>query len=486
MALEPGYLVSKHVRLVRKLKGGGMGSVWVADHLALGTQVAVKFISGDHVGNPELTARFKREATSAARIKSPHVVQIHDHGVTDDGLPYMVMELLEGEDLSTRLKRRGPMSVDDVVTIVEQTCRVLMKSHRLGVIHRDIKPANLFLVEADGAIFVKLLDFGVAKLGAEASDLTNTGAMVGTIAYMSPEQLLDARNVDHRADLWSLAVVAYRALTGQQPFKDDNGLGALVLSVDRGQFAQASSLVPGIPESVDPWFARAFMRQADARFANAKDMANDLALALGRKLPLEEQPSERETIPDRPVDKPTPVSHTKIGLNAPPKNDASPKKEPPRVARDSRASALEDPGTVGGLSTAPVKKRGPLLTRALITVAVVAVVVMGGELALTHLRGSPEVAASSTSVSAPSANGTAAPTTEAAAASSSEAPADAPTATAIASEAATASTSAAPIESPVEASAEPVPSASVRAPSRAPAGRVPIGGGARTEKDYGF
>jgi len=480
MALEPGYVVSKHVRLVRKLKGGGMGSVWIADHLALHTQVAVKFISGDHVANPELSARFKREATSAARIKSPHVVQVHDHGVTEEGLPFIVMELLEGEDLSTRLKSGGPMSVDDVATIVEQTCRVLSRTHKLGVVHRDIKPANLFLVEADGAVFVKLLDFGVAKMDVdqEKSDLTNTGVMVGTLCYMSPEQLLDARNVDHRADLWSLAVVAYRALTGQLPFKDDNGLGALVLAVDRGIFPQASALVPGLPESIEPWFAKAFRRHCDGRFGSAKEMANELALALGRKIAIEAAlDRDRNTVPDRP-DPPTPISRTKIGLS-PPASSAPTKLDPatPLSASLARAQGTEDPGTVSAFSRPQVKRRSSFLAWALISVMVLVVVGIAGGVAIKRFG---------LGVTASSASGTSVPaTTEAAApAPSEQARASDVVASSTAGREITPSSAAEPVSSLATAAS----SASARASAPVgPSRRVPPPGVPRkTEKDYGF
>jgi serine/threonine-protein kinase len=283
MALEPGYLVSKHVRLVRELKRGGMGSVWVADHLALQTQVAVKFMAAMIADDEAAIARFAREATSAARIKSPHVVQVHDYGLTPDGVPFMVMELLHGEDLSTRLKRERPIPFDAVAQIVFQVCRVLGKAHPLGIVHRDIKPSNLFLLDADGEIFVKVLDFGVAKMGDDReNELTTTGVMVGTLVYMSPEQLLSAKTVDHRADLWSLAVAAYQAMTGQLPFKRDDGLGALCRAVETGSFTPPSACVADIPPAVDAWFERAFEPSVEARFGSAKEMLGALQRAMGR------------------------------------------------------------------------------------------------------------------------------------------------------------------------------------------------------------
>lgn len=281
MGLEPGYLVSKHVKLVRMLKRGGMGSVWIADHIALQTQVAVKFMSGGSADDPAMVTRFAREATSAAQIKSPHVVQVHDHGVTPEGEPFIVMELLEGEDLASRMKRLGTLALDEVATILLQTCRVLGKAHQMGIIHRDIKPSNIFLVDTDGEIFIKVLDFGVAKLRGEESEITTTGAMVGTLVYMSPEQLLSARRVDHRADLWSLAVVAYRAITGDLPFKDDEGIGALCRALEAGIFFPPSEFDATLSKDIDAWFERAFQREASRRFESAREFLEEFFLAIG-------------------------------------------------------------------------------------------------------------------------------------------------------------------------------------------------------------
>jgi serine/threonine protein kinase len=281
MGLEPGYLVSKHVKLVRMLKRGGMGSVWIADHTALQTQVAVKFMSGGTADDPAMVTRFVREATSAAQIKSPHVVQVHDHGITPEGEPFIVMELLEGEDLASRMKRLGPLAIEEVAKIVLQTCRVLGKAHQMGIIHRDIKPSNIFLVDTEGDIFIKVLDFGVAKLRGEESEITTTGAMVGTVVYMSPEQLLSARRVDHRSDLWSLAVLAYRAITGELPFKDDEGIGALCRALEAGIFFPPSEFDAGLPKDIDAWFERAFQREPSRRFDSAREFIEEFFLAIG-------------------------------------------------------------------------------------------------------------------------------------------------------------------------------------------------------------
>jgi eukaryotic-like serine/threonine-protein kinase len=275
-----GLLVGHNVRLKRVLGRGGMGSVWVAMHEALQTEVAVKFISPEIATNPEAVARFKREATAAAQLRSPHVVQVFDHGVTAEGVPFIVMELLEGEDLATRIGRFGRLAVADVVSIVSQACKALGRAHARGIVHRDIKPENIFLVDTEGESFVKLLDFGIAKREDAGLGMTTTGTMVGTPYFMSPEQVMSARDVDLRCDLWSLAVVAYNALTGRVPFFAET-LGGLCVVIHAGKFLPVTSDHPDLPAALDAWFKRALARDPAARFASAKELAETFARAAG-------------------------------------------------------------------------------------------------------------------------------------------------------------------------------------------------------------
>ncbi|WP_437963400.1 serine/threonine-protein kinase [Sorangium sp. So ce260] len=281
--MNPGQQVTGTLRLARELGKGAMGSVWVADHLALGTQVAVKFMSPAYADQSGFVERFRREAMAAAQIKSPHVAQVFDHGVTHEGVPYIVMELLEGEDLKSRIQRLGALPPVEVTGIVAQTAKALGRAHQLGIVHRDIKPDNIFLLDVEGELFVKVVDFGVAKRvqGAPQGDLgmTSTGSVLGTPLYMSPEQLLSAKHVDFRADLWGLAVVAYHALTGQVPFRGET-LGALSVVLHTGIFTPPSALRPELSPAIDAWMKRALALDPAARFGSARQMAEALEHAV--------------------------------------------------------------------------------------------------------------------------------------------------------------------------------------------------------------
>ncbi len=232
---------------------GGMGSVWVAEHLGLKMPVAVKFLREQYLGYPQAIARLRREAAAAARIRSPHVVQIFDLQVTDEGVPYIVMELLEGESLEEHLERNGPLSLEETAEIVRQVGAAVAKAHDLGIVHRDIKPDNVFLVDTERELFVKVLDFGVALDLSERNDrLTVTGAVVGTPHFMSPEQMIGGEDIGPASDVWSLGVVAYRCLTDAFPYEGDS-VAAIAIAVDRGPPIPPSMIVPQIPAPVDEW-----------------------------------------------------------------------------------------------------------------------------------------------------------------------------------------------------------------------------------------
>ena len=259
MQLAAGLVIADRFRLVRPLGQGGMGAVWLAQHTGLDVPCAVKFIHEEAAKSADLRARFEREAKAAAQLRSPHVVQILDHGVWQ-GAPYIAMELLEGEDLGQRLRRRRPLSPRETLVIATQVGRALSKAHAAGLVHRDLKPANIFLVRDDEREIAKVLDFGVAKVKETGlDDATQTGAVLGTPFYMSPEQARGSKSIDHRSDLWALAVVVYQCLIGKLPFRGD-ALGDLLVKIIIDPLPVPSAAGP-VPPGFDAWWARAAARE---------------------------------------------------------------------------------------------------------------------------------------------------------------------------------------------------------------------------------
>jgi len=278
MDLSEGAVIANRFRLVRLLGKGGMGEVWAAQHTSLDIPCAVKFIHAESAEKVDVRTRFEREAKAAAQLRSPNVVQILDYGVFDN-TPYIAMEYLEGEPLNVRLKRRRVLDAHETYRIVAGVGKALGKAHVAGIVHRDLKPENVFLVPDDDTEVAKVLDFGVAKHTATLDSNTKTGALLGTPYYMSPEQAQGVKAVDHRADLWSLAVLTYRCLTGELPFKSQ-ALGDLLIKIVTGPVSVPSHVAPQLPEGFDGWWLRAAERDPDRRFQSAKEMVGALGLAL--------------------------------------------------------------------------------------------------------------------------------------------------------------------------------------------------------------
>jgi serine/threonine-protein kinase len=280
--LRVGEQITSSLKLVRHLGTGGMGTVWIARHLGLNSDVVVKFITGDFARNAEAVARFQREAGAASEVRSPHVVQVFDYGIAQNGLPYIAMELLEGEDFAARIARQRIVPAAEVAGVVVQVARALARAHEKQIVHRDIKPENLFLCETgEDEAFVKVLDFGIAKVGGPGQfGGTATGAMLGTPYFMSPEQVKDAKSIDHRTDLWSLAVVAYYAMTGVRPF-DGETLVAVAMKICTCEVPPPSSANPRLSPAVDAWFARACAKEPEARYQSARALADGLVDAVG-------------------------------------------------------------------------------------------------------------------------------------------------------------------------------------------------------------
>jgi serine/threonine-protein kinase len=225
MPFPPGTVLAEKYRVDRLLGQGGMGWVVVATHLQLEQRVALKFMHAEQAAlDPDSVKRFLREARAAARIQSDHVARVMDVGTLENGSPYLVMEYLEGHDLEHELRSGRQLPVRTAIDYAMQACEGLAEAHAAGIVHRDLKPGNLFLARrGDGSHRIKLLDFGISKLApisgrTEEIAMTSTQALMGSPLYMSPEQLRSSKNVDKRADVWSLGIIIYEMLGGRAPF----------------------------------------------------------------------------------------------------------------------------------------------------------------------------------------------------------------------------------------------------------------------------
>ncbi len=280
MELAPGAVIGGKYRIERALARGGMGSLWVARHAQLGSTVALKFLDASFAVSPAHRARFEREARAAATLKSPHVVHVLDYGF-EGTAPYIVMELLEGEDLGQRLHRVRRMSLHDTAKILVQVGKALRKAHEAGFAHRDLKPANLFLARVDDEEVVKVLDFGIAKeQHAALGDATRTGEVIGSPHYMSPEQVRAEKDADHRSDLWSLGIILYRMLVGVLPFPGDQ-LGPVLAKILTDPIPVPTRAAPDLPHTMDGFFARALARDKQQRFQSIGEMIEAFHAAAG-------------------------------------------------------------------------------------------------------------------------------------------------------------------------------------------------------------
>ena len=281
-----GAVISDRYRLIRLLGKGGMGSVWLAEHTALKSEVAVKLIDSELGKLEQPRARFLREAQLAARIKSAHVVQMYDHGVTREGLPYIAMEYLIGESLRDRLTARGRISVAETARMVSHVCRALSRAHEAGLVHRDLKPENIFIAKEGEEETFKVLDFGVAKatdaLSDSTIDPTRTGALLGTPYYMSPEQAQGLKTVDTRTDIWAMGVVVFECLTGQRQFMAE-ALGPLIQKILAAPIRPPSLMAQdaGLTREIDEWVLHCLARDPKDRFASVRELADAFMIASG-------------------------------------------------------------------------------------------------------------------------------------------------------------------------------------------------------------
>lgn len=434
--MKPGDVIENKYRIEAKLGEGGMGRVLAATHLDLGSQVAIKVLKPDALSHPEVPMRFMREARAAGRLRNEHVARVVDVGRTASGEPYMVMEMLHGYDLATRLQQ-GALEPPRAVEYIVQACEGLAEAHALGMVHRDIKPANLFVTQRpNGTPLVKLLDFGIATaaIGDVDHRLTTTQSVIGSPSYMSPEQLRATRDVDQRSDIWSLGVTLYELLADRQPFVAPT-ITALSLKI----VSDPHPPIEGIPLELMAIIDRCLEKDREHRFANVAE----LAAALAPLFPNGKVAAELVSGVFR-----QPVPPTLVEVDAPP--------DPSQAGwRLPSAPAMTTTGFAAGESAAldrPRRRRG-------VWIAVVA----AGGLAAAAVAG---IGAMRTS-SQPGA---------ASAASSGAAPANAATTTppAVPAAAAPPAVAPAPPPAPVAPAATPAPAAEPPAPVARPVERPAV------------
>ena len=277
-AAETGALLDGRYRIVRLLGEGGMGAIYLASHVGLGRDVAIKFLHAELVSRDEVVGRFYREAQAAAAIRHKNIIEVFDVGVSPQGEPFLVMEYLEGESLAGLLKRAGPLNLGAACAVMEPVLQALHAAHRKGIIHRDLKPDNIFLAYQQGEPpVVKIIDFGISKFAQGEFDKwrTKTGSVMGTPAYMSPEQARGSAGLDHRTDIYSMGTILFEMLTGALPFAGSNFaeyLSAMLIDDPRAP----QSVCAGFPAEAEPLVRKALAKNPDQRFQNAAEMLEAL------------------------------------------------------------------------------------------------------------------------------------------------------------------------------------------------------------------
>jgi serine/threonine-protein kinase len=335
-----GTVVEGAYRITRLIGEGGMGAVYEAVQLRLNKRVAVKLMARDLAANREALARFHREAEITSHLGHPHLVNVVDFGQAESGEPYLVMEYLEGEDLDHRLRRVGCMPIEAVVNVVKQVASALNAAHDQGVVHRDLKPGNVFLVQIPGEPdFVKVLDFGISKMKAARTQLTNAAAVMGTPNYMSPEQATGmVEEIDHRVDQWALGCITWQMLLGRGPFVADE-VAAILYQIINLDPHPLTPRVPGLPPAVEAVLRRALSKRPADRFPSLREFSRALdAAASGR--PADATPAPVVASPASPADTTIAYGTTPVaGIPAP-----APIAQPPPDAQkpDADVSLIRD------------------------------------------------------------------------------------------------------------------------------------------------
>jgi serine/threonine-protein kinase len=379
-AVRPGDVLAGKYHVERVLGAGGMGMVVAARHVQLDQNVAIKFLLPHMLANPEAVARFSREAKAAVRITNEHVARVFDVGTLETGAPYMVMEYLDGLDLGEFLGQRGPLPIDQAVEFVLQACVAVAEAHSVGIIHRDLKPANLFCIRRpDGQLSIKVLDFGISKV-ADAADpsglsVTKTTQLMGSPLYMSPEQMHSTKSADAQSDIWALGVITYQLLTGNVPFSGE-AITEVAVKVATQPPPPLRSARGDVPPALEAVILRCLEKDKRLRFQNVAE----LAFALAEFAP----PRARGAI-ER-------IAGTirAAGLPVSPMPTTQP------------SAALPWPNTIPPVGhTSPEVAPPPKRTGAMVAIAIVSVLVVGGAGAVVAQRwAAHRASASSSSASA--------------------------------------------------------------------------------------
>ncbi len=280
--VELGALLDGKYHVERVLGHGGMGVVVAAHHVHLDEMVAIKFLRPEILNDAEAVGRFMREARAAVKIRSEHVARVTDVGKLSNGVPYMVLEYLEGVDLGKWLEGGNRPPIPTLIDAVLQACEAIAEAHRLGIVHRDLKPSNLFFTQRpDGSPSIKVLDFGISKMSSTSQEgaelgLTKTTAVFGSPLYMSPEQLRSARSVDHRTDIWSLGVILYELIAGKVPF-DGEAYSNICIAIATAAPPELGVLRQDVPRPLEQVILKCLKKERDERYANLAELARALA-----------------------------------------------------------------------------------------------------------------------------------------------------------------------------------------------------------------